>query len=269
MEQEIASCSVGARNFPKYGYRGEEMFRTSFDVALQKLGAYVPQNGVVLDLGCGTGTSTRRLAKLHPQAKKLLGMDLSPYFIGVGKRLLELAPKSIMEQEQQKLEVGGTDDDKNIGTWVNTITPDKRIELTVGDAAKTQLPDESVDVVNLGLVIHELPSSAAADVVQEAHRVLKPNGQLWISEMDFESPAYAKQRSNAMLFSLLRATEPYLDAYADGFQDFLYNVVAREFGSVKISAATGRHYSMVAIKNSDRKNVGGEKDTSIVEDTRF
>ena len=55
MEVEIVSCSVGARNFPKYGALGEQAFRGAFDSALQTAGAQVPSGGSILDLGCGTG----------------------------------------------------------------------------------------------------------------------------------------------------------------------------------------------------------------------
>ena len=51
-----------------------------------------------VDLGCGTGMSTRWLARnMFPSDPypntKLLGLDLSPYYVAVGRRLLELAPR--------------------------------------------------------------------------------------------------------------------------------------------------------------------------------
>ena len=248
IEQELASRAVGARNFPEYGSNGEDAFRQSFENALVSLGATVPDNGVIVDLGCGTGTSTRRLASLFPQAKRIIGLDLSPYFIEVGKFLLQIGPK-------------GQDEG---GPWVTTIENDERIELSVGNALSTGLPDASVDIVNLSLVIHELPLSATCKVAEEALRILKPNGKLCISEMDFDSPAYAAQRSNAMLFSLLRSTEPYLDEYADGFPDFLKFLVEK-FQSVKITAATGRHYALVGTKGDDM----GTNKTAILDDKRF
>ncbi len=247
IEQELASRAVGARNFPEFGPNGEDAFRESFENALVSLGASLPEKGVILDLGCGTGTSTRRLASMFPQASKVIGMDLSPYFIDVGKFLLQTSPKG--------QDVGGP--------WVTTIENDERIELSIGDALSTGLPDESVDIINLSLVIHELPMLATCKACEEALRILKPNGQLLISEMDFDSPAYAEQRSNALLFSLLRSTEPYLDEYADGFPDIL-DFLLKSFQNVKITAATGRHYALVATKG---KIEVGEKGT--LEDKRF
>ena len=64
-------------------------------------------------------------------------------------------------------------------------------------------------VVSLSLVIHELPPEVTRAVCAEAYRLLKPgSGQLWITEMDFQTPAFAKLRANPLLFSFIRSTEP-------------------------------------------------------------
>ena len=263
-EQELASRSVGARNFPTYSSRGEDVFRGAFDQALFKLGAGVNHSDdqkdvVIVDFGCGTATSTRRMAKQFPEATQLIGIDLSPYFIDVGKTLLKLAPSAM----------DAADSNKSHG-WITAIDSDTRIQLRQGDIANTQLPSNSASVVNLVFVLHELPTFAAKQIILEAHRILQPGGQLWISEMDFESPAYKAQRENALLFSLLRATEPYLDEYADGMPE-LRNFIADMFDVVKITAATGRHYALVAEKGVARED-GVDKDSkgrTLLEDSRF
>jgi len=261
VEQELASRAVGARNFPKFGEKGEDVFRDSFDKALSSIGARICDpptevgKQVIVDFGCGTGTSTRRLAKQYPDVDQLIGIDLSPYFVDVGTTLLELAPNAI--------------DENGSSGWITSIDPDERIELRQGDMANTSIPSNSVSVVNLSLVVHELPTSVAKQVVSEAYRILQPGGQLWISEMDFESTAYKAQRENALLFSLLRATEPYLDEYADGMQE-LRDFIVDMFDSTKITAATGRHYALVAEKG--RGNNDDDKDVDRVkrlEDYRF
>lgn len=47
-------------------------------------------------------------------------------------------------------------------------------------AEHTQLPDSSQDLVSACLLFHELPQSAAQEIVQEAYRILKPGGALAI-----------------------------------------------------------------------------------------
>lgn len=265
-EQELASRSIGARNFPKFKDLGEDVFRGAFDKALIDLGASDTsmdgEAGIIVDFGCGTGTSTRRLAAQYPEASQLIGIDLSPYFIDVGQTLLKLAPNAIRE--------GATEG------WITKIDSDPRVQLQQGNIANTNLPPNFASVVNIALVLHELPLTAAKEVIAEAYRILKPGGQMWVSEMDFEAPAYKAQRENAMLFSLLRATEPYLDEYADGMPELRNFIVdtfsgevnskCTERGFVKITAATGRHYALLAQKGGTGQV---NKVTSPLHDTRF
>jgi ubiquinone/menaquinone biosynthesis C-methylase UbiE len=206
---------------------------------------------VAVDLGCGTGLSSRTLAEADiptengagtRQINRVLGIDLSPYYIEVGKTLLSKAPlPNIMIANEAK----------SSHAWVNPITVQSKnvVELRVANAADTELESNSVDVVNLLFVLHELPEEAAVQVITEAHRILKPGGQLWMGEMDFQAPAYAAQRANALLFSLIRATEPYLDQYADHFDTHIKPTIERLFETVVWRAATGRHYAMVATKH--------------------
>jgi len=236
-EQELASKAVGARNFPAYRERGEEAFRGAFDEALGSLGAEVPDGCTIVDLGCGTGISTRRLATQNPQAAQVIGVDLSPHMVAVGQRLLSAAPLGCPP-------------------WVSTIQPDPRAQLRLADAAQTRLPGGSAAVVALTLVAHELPPFAFRQLAAEAYRLLRPGGQLWISEMDFQTAGYKKLRGNVALYSLIRATEPYLDEYA-AYQisgDLAADLVRAGFAPVKLTAATGRHFAAVATKPESGAN---------------
>ena len=246
-EAELASCAVGARNVPLEGKNGENAFRTMFEVALEQAGATLSSNGVIVDLGCSTGMSTRRLAQRWPMASQIIGIDMSPYFVEVGKKLLQLEPKSSDEG----------------GPWVSSIHGDDRIFLRVGNIQQVT-GISNVDVAQLQFVAHELPPSIAQQVVDEAFRILKPGGQFWMCEMDFEAPAYAAQRANPLLFCLIRATEPYLDDYADSAAE-LRQYIASKFSVTKVVAATGRHYALVATKGEDGDATGG----GVLEDLRF
>ena len=266
-EQELASRAVGARNFPAFGKDGEDAFRAAFDNALASLGAAVPDGGVIVDMGCGTGISTRRLAARFPNASRLIGLDLSPYFVAVGRRLMELEPAA--------------------GNWVTDVLADKRVELRVANAESTGLPDECATTVNLCLVIHELPPDITRRVCAEALRLLKPGGQLWITEMDFSAPGYVQLRSNPLLFALIRSTEPYLDEYADSTEELFRHLAELEsvesasclalawgisgktslllcrssgqcrtnpVAQVRLTAATGRHFAVVVTKGRGKES---------------
>jgi ubiquinone/menaquinone biosynthesis C-methylase UbiE len=240
-EMEIAGAAVGARNLPRAGRDGERVWRNLFAQALRSGGALVARPGTVMvDFGCGTGLSTRMLAQSNPAAQEIVGLDLSPYFIETAKRLLDLAPSK--------------------ASWVNEIYKDERIRFVCDNASRTSFPDDSIDVVSMQFVIHETPGSVAFEMFREAYRILKKGGQLWLCEMDFESPAYAAQRGNPLLFSLLRATEPFLDEYAEG-QPAIWDFLRENFETVTIVPATGRHFACVCTK--------GDKNNQSLDDQRF
>ena len=291
MEQEIASRAVGARNFPRFGSDGDVVFRKAFLAGLEQAGARLPTMSapiVAVDIGCGTGLSSRQLATTpflvendkrkgssskdqRGYIDKVLGIDLSPYYIHVGKTLLELAPLPAMTDSTtvtSKMSHSHEDND----AWVNPIDERAKnsIDLHVANAQDLSdvIPESnSVDIVQILFVLHELPADVAVSVIREAHRILRPGGQLWMGEMDFEAPAYAAQRANPLLFSLLRATEPYLDDYADHFAtDIRHNLESGLFSRVVWTAATGRHYTVVATKHSDNQDDNGQCQ---VEDLRF
>jgi len=185
-------------------------------------------------LGCGVGTSSRRLCDQFPQAQSILGIDLSPYFIAVGNRLLELEPDAT--------------------NWVSTIHRDPRLTLRVGDATNLfDLEDNSFDLIQCSLVVHELPPSITFLLLKEVTRLLKPQGHFCLSEMDFDTNGFANLRANPLLFSMIRSTEPFLDEWADynarGIIDDLLHLGA--FSDISLRAATGRHFALLATKKTN------------------
>jgi hypothetical protein len=75
--------------------------------------------------------------------------------------------------------------------------------------------------------------------------------------MDFQSDGFAALRANPLLFSLIRATEPYLDEYADYQPQLPADLVSIGFGPVRLAAATGRHFALVATKPSSTQQASG------------
>lgn len=247
LEQELAGKAMGVRNFPSYKAQAEAHLRSLYDQQICQLGGHLlpftPSSSItrqIVDFGCGTGTSTRRLARLFSSAStatssgtssiRITGIDLSPHMIAVGRTLQDLVP-------QEKL------------AWVEDIAADNRISLLYGDCAQTSFPSQSVDFVNMCFLLHELPYAAARDIIQEAGRILKPGGVLSILEMDPTSPGYRKSRQNAALFAIFKSTEPFLDSYFDETVPRLPQLLSEAgFASSTTVAATGRHFCCVARK---------------------
>uniref|UniRef100_A0A7S2FBD2 Methyltransferase domain-containing protein n=1 Tax=Octactis speculum TaxID=3111310 RepID=A0A7S2FBD2_9STRA len=137
--------------------------------------------------------------------------------------------------------------------WVEEVAEDPRIEFLHRDISDTKLPSDSVAVAVLDLVVHELPPHATRAVIQEAFRILVPGGELWVNEMDFNTRGFSDLRANPLLFSLIRATEPFLDEYAEyeSGGEMFSDLLSAGFASVRVGAATGRHFALVAVKPPD------------------
>jgi ubiquinone/menaquinone biosynthesis C-methylase UbiE len=73
------------------------------------------------------------------------------------------------------------------------------------DATAMQQPDASVDVNVLFFLLHELPHPLKAKALNEATRVLKPGGKLFIGE--FHRPRIAVLRAFSWLY--FKVFEPY------------------------------------------------------------
>lgn len=249
IESEIASAAIGARNIPLAKQYGEYQFRTLFTNTIKSyynshnnISLLNDNNSIVLDIGCATGISTRWIGENHFPKNRynnnitIIGIDLSPYNIIVAQTLQQIQPNERKHNNN------------NNGTWISNINHDHRIIYDWMDGTNTIFHNNSIDIINIQFVAHELPNHITCQMINEASRILKKNGngQLWFSEMDFQSPAYKKQRSNPLLFSLLRATEPYLDDYANHFSTNIIPCLLKNFYNVTILPVTGRHYTIIA-----------------------
>lgn len=66
--------------FGRYEHRITALYRSAFidlDAYAERIGAWVPHARRILEVGCGEGAVTERLAQLYPYAE-ILGIDITP-----------------------------------------------------------------------------------------------------------------------------------------------------------------------------------------------
>ncbi|MBH8564401.1 methyltransferase domain-containing protein [Nostoc sp. CENA67] len=101
----------------------------------------------ILDLGCGTGSTTLMLKQAFPQAE-VIGLDLSPY---------------MLVRAEDKARRAGLD-----------------IRWRHGNAEKTNFRDGAFDLVTASLLFHEIPSVVCQAILRESFRLLVAGGQILV-----------------------------------------------------------------------------------------
>lgn len=130
----------------------------------------------MLDLGCGTGSSTVRLKQAFPGAT-VTGLDLSPLMLAMAAR------------KAQKLDV--------------------RVQWRQGLAEATDLPPQQYDLVTASFLFHEVPPPIAQGILQSCFRLVKPGGQVLILDGD-------QRKLNRATWLIRLFREPYSQVYAQG-----------------------------------------------------
>jgi len=212
-EVESAAYAVHAKIWQEAGVKGDANLRQSYHQVLQDNLTSPPKR--IVDLGCGVGMSTLTLQDIYPQAQ-ITGIDLSPYFLAVAAYRASKAQNST----------------QNIN-WLNVA------------AEATGLPDNSCDLVSACLVFHELPATAARDIIIEARRILRPGGHLAIMDMNPNSEIY--QKMPPYILTLLKSTEPYLDQYFA--LDMATTFTEIGFNMPTITLNSPRHRTIIGIKS--------------------
>jgi len=133
----------------------------------------------ILDLGCGTGSTTVMLQQAFPEAE-VIGLDLSPYMLVAAEDKAAALHLPIQ--------------------WLH------------GNAEAVPLPNGSVDLVTAVLLFHETPVAIAQAILREAFRVLQPGGEVLI--LDGNQTALRKTVWLTNIFE-----EPYIQDYAAGSID--------------------------------------------------
>ncbi len=130
----------------------------------------------ILDLGCGTGSTTLLLKRRFPEAK-VVGLDLSPY-------MLVMARHKATEEGL-------------------------KIDWRQGKAEETGLEENSFDVISLSLLFHETPPAVSQEILRECFRLLRVGGEVVVLDGNQGS-----LRQTPWLMEVFE--EPYIADYAQG-----------------------------------------------------
>jgi len=224
-EVEVAAVSVHSTVFapnPAMEKDGDARLRQSYSKCmtelLAKLDAQPNRPKDIVDVGCATGLSSLELARTFPDSR-ITGVDLSEYFLAVGR----------WNQSQPE----------HAAAYRN-------ISFVHAAGESTGLPDASADLVSVCLVYHELPRTAAVEVMKEAHRLLRPGGAMAIMDMNPDSEAFKRVCNNVFAFTAFKSTEPYLDEYIS--LNVHAELAAQGFRVSDQLENSPRHRTIVAIK---------------------
>jgi ubiquinone/menaquinone biosynthesis C-methylase UbiE len=140
-----------------------------------------PAGKSILDIATGTGSLAIELSNT---ANKVVGIDLS-------SKMLEVAEKK---------------------------RKNENLSFLLMDASKMEFKDGEFDAVTISLGLHDMPSEIRSKVVEEARRVLKEDGKLYI--LEYNAP---KNSFESVLSRLINTFESkyYLDFLNSDFEHYL------------------------------------------------
>ena len=225
LEVTVAAKSVHATVMDPAGKeldpQGDEKLRSSYSTCILQLLEEQNARPVedIVDLGAATGLSSLALLEAFPEAT-VTGIDLSPHFLAAGRYLQRQREASSGKKEQ--------------------------LTLIHGLAEDTRLPSESIDLVSMCLVCHELPESASRAIFKEAARILRPGGALCVMEMNPASQIFQKVMQNPIPYTIFKSTEPYLLEYVN--MDMKKAMMDAGFMEPRQLENSPRHKSVVSIK---------------------
>lgn len=176
-EFEVASRAVHAPLYPEAAADSDRALRQGFEEALR---ACLPQPpATILDLHCTVGLGCFALRRAFPAAA-ITGLDFSPHYLAVAHRR-------------------NSEEGHGISTWHHALPE------------ATGLASGSFELITAFLLLHEMPQDTSRRILREARRLLKPGGTLAVMDMDPGCGAF--QTMPAAIMTLLKSTEPFLDAY--------------------------------------------------------
>lgn len=207
-EFEVASNAVHSSLYPEAGPHSDRALRQGYHECLQELLPQAPAR--ILDLHATVGLSTFRLEETFPSAR-ITGLDFSPHYLTLARYNAERRASAVQE-------------------WIHALPED------------TGLPAGSFDLISAFLLFHEMPQGTTRRIFREVRRLLPAGGHFAFMDMNPESGAY--QTMPAFVMTLLKSTEPFMDAYFA--LDVRQELVDAGFDVVEIRPCTPRHRAVLA-----------------------
>jgi ubiquinone/menaquinone biosynthesis C-methylase UbiE len=184
----------------------------------------------ILDLGCGTGSTTLMLKQAFPQAE-VIGLDLSPYML--------------VRAEDKALTAG------------------LEIVWRHGNAEKTSFRDATFDLVTASLLFHETPNAVSLAILLESFRLLVTGGQVlildgnqktlrqlkWLNDV-FEQP-YIREDAAGSINTIMGAAG--FEAVRSQSIWWIHQVIS---GVKPITTENVRQYTPISIDNNDLEGIG-------------
>jgi SAM-dependent methyltransferase len=152
-QDDLYAGAVYDRGVYVYAYGGlgdcnAALGQGTIDCVRKRFPGFTPRK--ILDLGCGAGMSTLPLADAWPDAE-IFGVDLA-------------AP--MLRYAHGRSEAFGVP-----------------VHYSQQNAAHTNFPDGSFDLVLSNLLLHEIPQKLTREVIAECHRLLTPGGVMIHNDM--------------------------------------------------------------------------------------
>jgi len=161
-----AICLWMTRMYRAFSYDGTRKLSKGVVEGLTRY-VEVPENGSVLDVGCGSGALTIAVAKRNPTAN-VIGIDRWGKEYGSYSR-------NLCERNAKAEGVGN-------------------VEFRRGDAVKLDFPDESFDAVTSNYVYHNITGINRQELLLETLRLLKNGGTFAIHDI-FSKGKYGDMQS--------------------------------------------------------------------------
>ena len=98
------------------------------------------------------------------------------------------------------------------------------VNLLHGNVENTHLPHQSIDLISIQFLLHEVPMQNSYNILKESYRLLSPNGTIAI--LDFNTnKLHNLIQKNPLKIWAFELTEPHMQEYYDtNMTEFLESV---------------------------------------------